>query len=218
MEHDNQAWADARLAELAPPANWHPSLEAGRAKLRNELAPRRAAWPWATAAAVVIAASALAFPAPRALAERCAGACVALFTKASGPAPESLADAGGTQFRIADYKGKVVLLNFWATWCPPCKAEMPWFEEFERKYAARGFAAIGIAMDDDGWKPVRPLIGSMGIHYRIALGNAALARQYGEVESLPETILIGRDGRVAARHSGLVGKQEYEDEIRRLLE
>ena len=212
MEHDNQAWADARLAQINPDPDWHPSADAARAKLGNELAPRRPSWRWATAAAAVIAAATLAFPAPRAVAQRCAGACVALFTKSSGAGPAS------ESFTLADYRGKVVLLNFWATWCPPCKAEMPWFEEFERKYGARGFAVIGIAMDDEGWTPVRPLIAAMGIHYRIALGNEALAKEYGGVESLPETFVIGRDGKVAARHTGLVSKQVYEDEIRRLLD
>jgi cytochrome c biogenesis protein CcmG/thiol:disulfide interchange protein DsbE len=129
----------------------------------------------------------------------------------------NLRDATGVDVRLSDYKGKVVLLNFWATWCSPCKAEIPWFENFQRTYANQGFAVIGISMDEDGWKAVRPYMEATRINYRIAIGDNALAQKYGGVESLPETLLIDRDGRIASRHIGIVSKSDYESEIVQLL-
>ena len=118
---------------------------------------------------------------------------------------------------MSDYKGKVVLLNFWATWCPPCKAEIPWFEEFQRTYGAQGLVVVGISMDEDGWRAVRPFLEATRIDYRVAIGDAALAQKYGGVESLPETLLIDRDGKIAARHVGIVSRSDYEIEIGRIL-
>ena len=129
-----------------------------------------------------------------------------------------LKDAADATVRLSDYRGKVVLLNFWATWCAPCKAEIPWFEEFQQAYASRGFTVIGISMDEDGWKVVRPYMEAGRINYRIAIGDGALAKKYGGVTSLPETFLIDREGRIAGRHVGIVSKSDYESEIVRLLE
>jgi thiol-disulfide isomerase/thioredoxin len=110
-----------------------------------------------------------------------------------------------------------VLLNFWATWCGPCKAEIPWFEEFQRNYARQGLSVIGISMDEDGWKVVRPYMESAKINYRIAIGDDALAQKFGGVTSLPETFLVDRNGRIAGRHVGVVSKSDYQSEIVRLL-
>jgi len=135
------------------------------------------------------------------------------------PAPEfTLKDINGKSVTLSDYRGKVVLLNFWATWCGPCKMEIPWFTEFEQKYKSRGFAVIGISMDDDGWDSVRPFIEHTHMNYRVALGNDSVAQLYGGVDSLPTSFLIDREGRVVAVHIGLVGKSDYQDEIDQLLE
>ena len=140
-------------------------------------------------------------------------------TKTNKPAPGfSIQDAGGKTVTLAEYKGKVVLLNFWATWCGPCKVEIPWFSEFERKYKDRGLAVLGVAMDDEGWDVVKPYLQKNNIAYRIAVGNDKLAESYGGVESLPTTFIIDRDGTIAAEHQGLVSKDDYEKEIVRLLD
>lgn len=130
----------------------------------------------------------------------------------------TLTDANGASVKLADYKGKVVLLNFWATWCGPCKVEIPWFMEFEQKYKDRDFAVLGVSFDDDGWKSVKPYVDQHKINYRIMIGSEELGQLYGNVDSLPTSFIIDREGRIAARHDGLVDKQDYQDEILKLLE
>ncbi|MGH9663240.1 MAG: TlpA disulfide reductase family protein, partial [Bryobacteraceae bacterium] len=121
----------------------------------------------------------------------------------------ALKDANGATVHLSDYKGKVVLLNFWATWCGPCRVEIPWFLQFEREYKDRGFAVVGVSMDDDGWESVKPYIAEQKINYRILLGDDSVSNLYGGVDSLPTTFLIDRSGRVAAVHVGLVGRSTY---------
>jgi peroxiredoxin len=135
------------------------------------------------------------------------------------PAPEfNLTDANGASVKLADYKGKVVLLNFWATWCGPCKVEIPWFMEFEQQYKDRDFAVLGVSFDDDGWKSVKPYVEQHKINYRIMIGSDELGQLYGNVDALPTSFIIDREGRIAARHEGLVDKQDYQNEILKLLE
>jgi peroxiredoxin len=134
------------------------------------------------------------------------------------PAPAfTLKDSQGTSFNLADYKGKVVLLNFWATWCGPCKLEIPWFVEFEKNYRDKGFAVLGISMDEEGWEVVKPYLDRSKVNYRIAIGNDMMAQQYGGVESLPTSFLIDRNGKIAAVHVGLVSKGDYQKDIEHLL-
>jgi thiol-disulfide isomerase/thioredoxin len=130
----------------------------------------------------------------------------------------SLKDADGNAVSLADYRGKVVLVNFWATWCGPCEAEIPWFIEFEKKYKDQGFAVLGVSMDDDGWKSVRPYVASHKINYRIMIGSEMVSQQFGEIESLPTSFVLDRAGRIASNHIGLVDKVDYQNEIVKLLE
>jgi peroxiredoxin len=129
----------------------------------------------------------------------------------------SLKDSNGKTVQLSDYKGKVVLLNFWATWCGPCKMEIPWFVDFERRYKDQGFSVIGISMDDDGWNAVKPFVSEVGLNYRILLGNDTVAQMYGGVESLPTSFIIDRQGRIARTHVGLVSKSSYENDLRQLF-
>jgi len=129
----------------------------------------------------------------------------------------TLKDATGKTVRLSDYRGKVVLLNFWATWCGPCKIEIPWFMEFEQKHKDQGFAVLGVSMDDDGWDAVKPFLERQRINYRVVMGTPEIGELYGGVESLPTTFLIDREGRIAKVHIGLVGKREYQDDIDLLL-
>ncbi len=135
------------------------------------------------------------------------------------PAPEfALKDSDGRTVKLSDYKGKVVLLNFWATWCGPCKIEIPWFIQFEQQYKDRGFAVLGVAMDEEGWSAVRPYITERKMNYRILLGDDAVAQAYGGVDSLPTSFIINREGKIVSRHIGLVSKSEYENDIKEILD
>lgn len=129
----------------------------------------------------------------------------------------TLKDSDGKPVSLSDYKGKVVLLNFWATWCGPCKIEIPWFIEFEQKYKDKGFAVLGISMDEDGWNAVKPYMAEKHINYRMAIGNDSVGSIYGGVDSLPTSFVIDKTGRIAATHVGLVSKGDYQNEIEQLL-
>ncbi len=135
------------------------------------------------------------------------------------PAPDfALKDADGKVVHLSDYRGKVVLLDFWATWCGPCKIEIPWFMQMERQNKDRGFEVVGVAMDDEGWEAVKPFISQLGVNYRVVIGNDTTAQMYGGVDALPTTFLIDRAGRIAAVHIGLTSKKDFEDGVEQLLQ
>jgi cytochrome c biogenesis protein CcmG/thiol:disulfide interchange protein DsbE len=129
----------------------------------------------------------------------------------------ALSDSKGAAVRLSDYKGRVVLLDFWATWCHGCKTEIPWYMEFQNKYKDKGLAVIGVSMDDDGWKSVKPFVEEQKMNYAVVIGNEALAKLYS-VDALPVTLLIDRDGKIAVSHAGMVEKDAFEKEIRALLQ
>ena len=130
----------------------------------------------------------------------------------------TLKDANGRPVQLSDYKGKVVLLNFWATWCGPCKIEIPWFIDFEQRYKDRGFAVLGVSMDEDGWEAVKPYLESKKVNYRVVIGTDEVADLYGGVASLPTSFVIDRQGKIASTHVGLVSKNVYQNDIEQLLE
>ncbi len=134
-------------------------------------------------------------------------------------APEfKLQDANGQSVRLSDYKGKVVLLDFWATWCGPCKVEIPWFMDFEREFKDRGFAVLGVSMDEDGWKVIKPYMASMQMNYPVLLGNDDVSNKYGGLDSLPTTLLIDRQGHIVSKHIGITGgKDDFKNAIVALL-
>jgi cytochrome c biogenesis protein CcmG/thiol:disulfide interchange protein DsbE len=130
-----------------------------------------------------------------------------------------LTDASGAKVKLSDLRGKVVLLNFWATWCGPCVIEIPWFETFEQQYKSKGFEVVGVSMDEDGWPAVKPFVAEHKMNYRVLLGDDSLSQLYGGLDSLPTTFIIDRDGKFAfPPHIGLIGKNEYVNEIESLLD
>ena len=135
------------------------------------------------------------------------------------PAPGfALPDMDGNTATLADYSGRVLLLNFWATWCLPCRAEMPWFVDFQTRFGDDGFAVLGVSVDEPGRDIVEPFLERSPVNYRIALADT-VERQapFGPKNVLPTTWLIDRQGRIAAEHVGLVSREATEAEIRLLL-
>jgi len=129
----------------------------------------------------------------------------------------ALKDSTGKTVTLTDYLGKVVLLDFWATWCTGCKMEIPWFSEFQKTYGARGLATVGVSMDEGGWSVVKPFLSKTRVPYPTLLGDAPTAQRFG-IESLPDTFLIDRRGRVAAAYkASLVDKNDIEANITALL-
>src|SRR5258708_29582955 len=114
----------------------------------------------------------------------------------------------GKTMRLSDFRGKAVLLNFWATWCGPCKIEMPWFIELQQKYGSQGLQVVGVAMDDASKEDIAKFAKNMGVNYPVLIGKEAVGDSYGGIPALPETFFIGRDGKVVDKILGLKGKRE----------
>ena len=132
-------------------------------------------------------------------------------------APEfSLTDLNGRNLELASYRGKVVLLDFWATWCGPCRIEIPGFVDLQDRYREQGLAVIGISLDD-GPEPVRDFYREYRMNYPVAMGNGKVSELFGGILGLPTTFLIGRDGRIYAKHMGATDISVFEEEIKELL-
>lgn len=129
----------------------------------------------------------------------------------------TLKDLDGKAVRLADFKDKVVLLAFWATWCPPCRAEIPHFKELQEKYGSKGLAVVGISLDQGGAAAVKPFAAANRINYTMLLDSGEAARAYGGVRSIPTTFLIDRKGNIARKFVGYQSKDVFEREIQRLL-
>jgi thiol-disulfide isomerase/thioredoxin len=123
----------------------------------------------------------------------------------------------GKTIHLSDFRGKAVLLNFWATWCQPCKIEMPWFEQLQKQYAPAGLQVIGVAMDDAGKEDIAKFAKNLGVDYPILLGKESVGDAYGGVQFLPATFYVARDGRVVDKVFGLKGRDEIEGNIKKAL-
>jgi thiol-disulfide isomerase/thioredoxin len=141
-----------------------------------------------------------------------------LVTKASAAPDFTLESLDGKSVRLSDLRGKAVLLNFWATWCGPCKIETPWLVELQNQYGLQGLQVIGIAMDDSGKEDIAKFAKDMGVNYPVLLGKEAVGDAYGGVPALPESFFIGRDGKIVDKIVGLKGKGEIEDSIKKALD
>jgi peroxiredoxin len=251
MDTSDESAVDRMIAErfstLRGDTDWHPNVQRGLSLLKHKRAATDARKRRQTLIAACVLAAAIpvtAFPITRALAQRCVSACVEetavvrqlllgnTLTASNTYVPPvdrkmapdfTLTDASGRAVKLSESRGKVVLLNFWATWCGPCEQEIPWFVEFQssvefqRANDSQGFTVLGVSMDEGGWPAVKPYISRKGINYPVMIGNHEVARLFGGVGAIPLTVIIDRSGRIAAIHAGLCKKAEYESDIRAVL-
>jgi len=129
----------------------------------------------------------------------------------------ALQSIDGKTLRLSDFRGKAVLLNFWATYCAPCRIEMPWFVELQNRYAAEGLQVVGVAMDDASPDDIEKFASELGVNYPILFGEETVRNAYGGVQFLPSTFYIGRDGKVVGKVFGLKTKNEIEENINKTL-
>jgi len=123
----------------------------------------------------------------------------------------------GKNLKLSDLRGKAVLLNFWATYCGPCKVEMPWFVELQKEYGPQGFQIVGVAMDDASTEDIAKFAKEMGVNYPILIGKESVGQSYGGVSVLPTTFFLDRDGKLIAREFGLQSRSVFVDHIKKAL-
>jgi len=123
----------------------------------------------------------------------------------------------GRAVKLSDFRGKVVVLNFWATWCAPCRVETPWLVDLYRQYKERGLEVVGVSMDDGDQEHVSDFVKEMGINYTVLTGNHAVGDAYGGARFLPQTFFIDRDGKIIKHNFGIKNKSDLEDVIKQSL-
>jgi peroxiredoxin len=133
-----------------------------------------------------------------------------------GTAPQfTLSDMTGRSVSLSDYRGKVVILDFWATWCPPCKKEIPDFIALQNQYALQGLQIIGVGLDEPS--NVASFVQQYGINYPVVVGDDAIANRYGGVSGIPTTFIIDKQGKIRNRYEGFTDRSVFEAEIKKLL-
>lgn len=129
-----------------------------------------------------------------------------------------LVSLDGRKVKLSDFRGKAVVLNFWATWCPPCKTEMPWFVDLQKQYGSDGLTILGVAMDDSDPQKIAQFASEMGVNYPVLLGTNNVSEAYGDVEYLPTTFYINRQGKIVGKVAGLIDKAKNEDDAKKALD
>jgi len=129
----------------------------------------------------------------------------------------TLKDLNGNDFSLSSTKGKVVILDFWATWCPPCRMEIPHFQALHKQYGDKGLVIVGVALDQGGVRDVKPFVKSNGVTYPIVIGNQKVVESYGGVRGIPTTFVIDRKGQIVTKVVGYRDKNFFEEEIKKLL-
>jgi thiol-disulfide isomerase/thioredoxin len=193
-----------------------PGADDGKADVGASVPPPRPARnrnPFALVVVAIVAAAMLYFGFHMA---RRRGSAVGITKSAAAP-DFTLDSLEGTKMRLSDLRGKAVLLNFWATWCGPCKIEMPWFVELQKQYGPQGLQIVGVAMDDASKEDIAKFAKDMSVNYPVLIGKEAVGDAYGGIPALPETFFIGRDGKIVDKIIGLKGRSEIEDSIKKAL-
>ena len=134
------------------------------------------------------------------------------------PAPEfALEQMNGEMFRLSDHRGEIVVVNFWATWCPPCRREIPGFIQLQNELGAQGVTFVGVSLDETGFAAVRPYAEKMDINYPLVVGTDRLARRYGGVRALPTSFVVGPEGTVQYARPGFLPEAELRRQLEPLL-
>jgi len=127
-----------------------------------------------------------------------------------------LKDLNGNNVALSDYRGKVVLIEFWATWCPPCRATMPGIEKLHKAYKDRGLVILAISLDSGDWDFVKSFLASYGITYTVLRGTDDVQSKYG-VRAIPTTVILDKQGRIAKRYLGFGNEDDFEKDIKAIL-
>jgi len=135
---------------------------------------------------------------------------------ASTPFDFTLQDMSGKTVKLSDYKGKVVVLEFWATWCPPCRESVPGLEKLHKAYKEKGLVVLAVSMDEGGWDEVKSFIAQQGITYRVLKGTDDISKQY-RVRSIPMTLLLNKEGKIAKRYLGGGYDEDLEKDVKAIL-
>jgi peroxiredoxin len=129
----------------------------------------------------------------------------------------SLQTSDGKVIELAKLKGKVVVINFWATWCGPCRAEIPDFIKVYNKYKSKGLEIVGVSLDEDGWPKVQPFVQKNDINYPIVLGTMKVVQDYGNPEAIPTTFIIDKNGYIVGQQVGMLSQEALEQKIKSYL-
>lgn len=141
-----------------------------------------------------------------------------LFAEGEKAPDFSLPDTEGNEFHLSDTAGKIVILDFWATWCPPCQETVPHLNELQKKYGAQGLQVVGVALDRKGLRVVKPFAKKYDISYKLLVGDySKVIEDYGGIDGIPTLFLIDRQGRIVTKFEGYVEEQELEDAVKKLL-
>ncbi len=233
-----EAWVEQSIGAVSPDASWEPDVARGFDRLNQSLQlPPAHGWALpALVAAAGLAAAALMVSQPRSdvligmapvdvvAPHEDLGRLLVAGSPLLAPAervaapPMRLVGPAGAELGLLDYRGDVVLLNFWATWCVPCVQEMPLLEELSQRLKARGLIVLGVSLDEEGWRAIVPFLTRNDIRYSIAVPSQnMLEPPYDEIQALPSSLLIDRSGRIAAVHPGVIDRS-IEAQIEKLLE
>jgi len=233
------SWVETRLEAIAPVGDWEPDAAACLGLLHARRRALRARRLRGMAVSIAAAFIFLSVPVTRAFGARCLEACayatsrVVQLWRADEPeatrpksvgatigdlAPDPLGTTSdGAALSLGSLHGRVVMVNFWATWCAPCRTEMPALDALHARYGGQGFDVIGISLDEGGWSAIKSFLDTQRVSYPIVLGTDDVAAGYGGVATLPATFLIDRRGVIVAKMVGPLRDGAYDSLIEKLL-